>query len=158
MPIAGALTSQPGMKQQSYVMLPEASAVALRGREGSATAELGGGISHAIRASTGGSDKAHILTHAVRRLTPKECERLQGFPDNYTRIPIRHHAVKRITRLRPADMWEPAPDGGWHLMAADGPRYMVLGNSMAVPVMRRIGERIAIMEAIINGESWASSC
>ncbi len=158
MPIAGALASQPGMKQQSYVMLPEASAVALRGREGGATAELGDDISHAIRASTSGSDKAHILTHAVRRLTPKECERLQGFPDNYTRIPIRHHAVKRITRLRPADMWEPAPDGGWHLMAADGPRYMVLGNSMAVPVMRRIGERIAIMEAIINGETWASKC
>ncbi|WP_234729401.1 DNA cytosine methyltransferase [Acidocella facilis] len=158
MPIAGALAAQPGMKQQSYIMLPEATAVALRGREGGATAELGGDISYAIRASTGGSDKAHILTHAVRRLTPKECERLQGFPDGHTRIPVRHYAIKRITKLHPADMWEPAPDGGWHLMAADGPRYMVLGNSMAVPVMRRIGERIAMMEAIINGAAWASKC
>jgi DNA (cytosine-5)-methyltransferase 1 len=51
---------------------------------------------------------------AVRRLTPRECERLQGFPDDYTAIPG----------------------------AADGPRYKSLGNSMAVPVMRWIGERI----------------
>jgi len=52
---------------------------------------------------------------AVRRLTPVECERLQGFPDNYTNIK------------------ENCPDG---------PRYKALGNSMAVPVMRWIGDRI----------------
>ena len=125
-------------------------AVALRGRKDGATAELGGDISNAIRASTGGGDKAHVLTHAVRRLTPRECERLQGFPDGYTRIPVRHYAAQRITKLRPADMWEPSPGGGWNLMAADGPRYKGLGNSMAVPVMRRIGERIALMEATIQ--------
>ena len=51
---------------------------------------------------------------AVRRLTPVECERLQGFPDEYTNIP----------------------------KAADGPRYKALGNSMAVPVMKWIGKRI----------------
>lgn len=51
---------------------------------------------------------------AVRRLTPRECERLQGFPDDYTLIPG----------------------------AADGPRYKALGNSMAVPVMAWIGRRI----------------
>jgi DNA (cytosine-5)-methyltransferase 1 len=51
----------------------------------------------------------------VRRLTPVECERLQGFPDNHTLIPGR---------------------------AADGPRYKALGNSMAVPVMHWIGARI----------------
>ena len=55
---------------------------------------------------------------AVRRLTPIECERLQGFPDNYTNI----------------------KDG-----CPDGPRYKALGNSMAVPVMRWIGERIALV-------------
>lgn len=151
MPIAGALASQPGMKQQSYLMIPQA--VALRGREGGATSELGEDISNAIRASTGDGDKTHILTHAVRRLTPRECERLQGFPDDYTRIPVRHYVVRRITKLRPTDMWEPAPDGGWRLMAADGPRYMVLGNSMAVPVMRKIGARIAMMETIIQGST-----
>jgi DNA (cytosine-5)-methyltransferase 1 len=56
---------------------------------------------------------------AVRRLTPVECERLQGFPDNYTEIPWRGKAE-----------------------TPDGPRYKALGNSMAVPVMRWIGQRI----------------
>ena len=60
----------------------------------------------------------------VRRLTPRECERLQGFPDDYTLIPHRNKA------------------------AADGPRYKSLGNSMAVPVMRWIGERIQMVENI----------
>ncbi len=58
---------------------------------------------------------------AVRRLTPKECERLQGFPDDHTLIPWRN---------KPADQ------------CPDGPRYKALGNSMAVPCMRWIGERI----------------
>ncbi|EBB3247287.1 phage N-6-adenine-methyltransferase [Salmonella enterica] len=57
----------------------------------------------------------------VRRLTPIECERLQGFPDNHTQIPWRGKAA--------AD-------------CPDGPRYKAIGNSMAVPVMRWIGERI----------------
>jgi len=61
---------------------------------------------------------------AVRRLTPRECERLQGFPDDYTLVP---------NRGKPA---------------ADGPRYKALGNSMAAPVMRWIGERIAMLEAL----------
>ena len=55
---------------------------------------------------------------AVRRLTPVECERLQGFPDNYTDIP-----------------WKGKPAG----QCPDGPRYKALGNSMAVPVIRWIG-------------------
>ena len=57
----------------------------------------------------------------VRRLTPRECERLQGFPDDYTLIPWKR---------RPADE------------CPDGPRYKALGNSMAVPVMNFIGRRI----------------
>jgi len=61
---------------------------------------------------------------AVRRLTPRECERLQGFPDDYTLI---------SHRGKPA---------------ADGPRYKALGNSMAVPVMSWIGQRIAMVEAL----------
>jgi len=65
-----------------------------------------------------------ILTSkmAVRRLTPKECERLQGFPDGYTQIPWRNKLA------------EDCPDG---------PRYKALGNSWAVPVVAWIGERIA---------------
>ena len=60
---------------------------------------------------------------AVRRLTPRECERLQGFPDGYTDVTYRNKP------------------------AADGPRYKALGNSMAVPVMAWIGKRIAEVEA-----------
>jgi DNA (cytosine-5)-methyltransferase 1 len=64
---------------------------------------------------------------AVRRLTPTECERLQGFPDNYTQIPYRN---------KPAEN------------CPDGPRYKAMGNSMAVPVMRWIGERINMVNSI----------
>ena len=64
---------------------------------------------------------------SVRRLTPTECERLQGFPDGFTQIPYRN---------------KPAED------CPDGPRYKALGNSMAVPVMRWIGERIQAVEAL----------
>jgi DNA (cytosine-5)-methyltransferase 1 len=60
----------------------------------------------------------------VRRLTARKCERLQGFPDDYTLIPYRNG------------------------MAADGPRYKALGNSMAVPVMSWIGRRIAMVDQI----------
>jgi len=63
----------------------------------------------------------------VRRLTPIECERLQGFPDNYTRIPYRNKSA------------DDCPDG---------PRYKAMGNSMAVPVMRWIGERIDLVNKI----------
>ena len=64
---------------------------------------------------------AHGPQWAVRRLTPKECERLQGFPDDYTRITWRG---------------KPAED------CPDGPRYKALGNSWAVPCVRWIAERI----------------
>jgi DNA (cytosine-5)-methyltransferase 1 len=59
---------------------------------------------------------------AVRRLTPTECERLQGFPDGYTQIPWRNKSAENCP---------------------DGPRYKALGNSWAVPVVAWIGERIA---------------
>jgi DNA (cytosine-5)-methyltransferase 1 len=67
----------------------------------------------------------------VRRLTPRECERLQGFPDDYTRIPLRNK--------KPTDVLK---------FSADGPRYKALGNSMAVPCMAWIGQRIAAVAAI----------
>ena len=72
----------------------------------------------------------HAVQHtmAIRRLTPKECERLQGFPDDWTRIPYRN---------KPADQ------------CPDGPRYKACGNSMAVPVMRWIGERINLIESML---------
>jgi DNA (cytosine-5)-methyltransferase 1 len=68
----------------------------------------------------------HAASMTVRRLTPRECERLQGFPDDYTLIPWRKKAAGDCP---------------------DGPRYKALGNSMAVNCMEWIGERIAAVEA-----------
>jgi DNA (cytosine-5)-methyltransferase 1 len=68
---------------------------------------------------------------SVRRLTPTECERLQGFPDGFTQIPWRN---------KPAEN------------CPDGPRYKALGNSMAVPCMRWIGERIQAVEVMTDGQ------
>lgn len=78
---------------------------------------------HAPLRTAGGHGSPAALTSgmAVRRLTPRECERLQGFPDDYTAIRWRGR---------------PAED------CADGPRYKALGNSWAVPVVRWIGARI----------------
>jgi len=81
------------------------------------------------------------MRHRAKRLLPIECERLQGLPDDYTRIPRRHYAVRRVSRRRPLDMWE-ATRNGWMLMAADGPRYKVIGNSMAVPCLIWLGKRL----------------
>jgi DNA (cytosine-5)-methyltransferase 1 len=86
-------------------------------------------VGHCLRASASMADKHESTTYvaqqmAVRRLTPKECERLQGFPDNYTDI-------------KPKG--KPTPDGS---------RYKALGNSMAVPVMAWIGKRIQEVENI----------
>lgn len=137
---------------------PGAVAFALRGREGGAMPEVEGDGDRigALRAASGGSSRDYVAFaqntrdevrempyvgalsadsgmkqtsyirggSAVRRLTPRECERLQGFPDDYTLIPYRKG------------------------MAADGPRYKALGNSMATPVMAWIGRRIAWVEAM----------
>lgn len=65
----------------------------------------------------------------VRRLTPIECERLMGFPDNYTKIPYRGKPSENCP---------------------DAPRYKALGNSWAVPVVRWIGKRI---DKVLRGES-----
>lgn len=80
-----------------------------------------------LPSSSGGGQPAAAMTPdmAVRRLTPVECERLQGFPDGHTDVPYRGKA------------------------AADGPRYKAIGNSMAVPCMAWIGQRIKLhLEAL----------
>lgn len=71
----------------------------------------------------------HQATMAIRRLTPTECERLQGFPDSWTKIPYRN---------KPADQ------------CPDGPRYKACGNSMAVPCMAWLGQRIQMVDDILN--------
>lgn len=151
-----------GMGRQDYET-ETLIAFALRGREGGAMPEVEGDGTRAgaLRAASGGSSRDYVAFNlspstdnvltatptdasnaltaqgearkngnglhlaersAVRRLTPRECERLQGFPDDYTLVPHRGKP------------------------AADGPRYKALGNSMAVPVMRWIGERIQAVE------------
>jgi DNA (cytosine-5)-methyltransferase 1 len=84
-------------------------------------------ITAQIASDTSNIQKGVRVGMAVRRLTPVECERLQGFPDNYTNIP-----------------WRKAAE------SSDGPRYKALGNSMAVPVMAWIGKRIADYEQQTN--------
>ncbi len=79
------------------------------------------GVAPALQSGEGRGNAVYVPM-AVRRLTPVECERLQGFPDHYTRIPYR----KKTADLCP-----------------DSPRYKALGNSMAVPCMAWIGKRIA---------------
>lgn len=130
-----------------------AIAFALRGREGGAQPEVQGDHVGALRAGGGGSSNSYVAASAVRRLTPRECERLQAFPDDHTRIRIRHFKDRKITKNRPADMWEPDANGGWWLMAADGPRYKALGNSKAVTVVSWVGQRI---QACADGtlEGW----
>lgn len=105
---------------------PPAIAYAFKAGQGAKA----GGIGYAeeqsptLTSASSGTNLAPAVMHgvSVRRLTPIECERLQGFPDNHTLI-------------------------GWRGKDAaecpDGPRYKAIGNSMAVPVMRWIGERIA---------------
>lgn len=76
-----------------------------------------------------GSDQTYIPgAQKVRRLTPRECERLQGFPDDYTLIDYRGKP------------------------ACDAPRYKAIGNSMPVPVLRWLGSRIALVETVTTGD------
>lgn len=96
----------------------------MRGREGGAMPE-GPHDTANLRAASGGSSRSYIAhPWAVRRLTPRECERLQGFPDDFTLVPVGNR------------------------LAADGPRYKALGNSMAVNVMEWVGGRIDMVEKI----------
>lgn len=81
-----------------------------------------GALVGALSAQPGAQQQTYLASGAVRRLTPVECERLQGFPDGWTDV---------LYRGKPA---------------ADGPRYKAIGNSMAVPVMTWIIERIRIVD------------
>ena len=122
--ITGPLSTGGGKPGQGY---PAVVAFQERGRADGRSLEINGDLAYALTAPNGGGraqerNIADFRTMAVRRLTPIECERLQGFPDNHTLI-------------------------GWcgkdTAECPDGPRYKAIGNSMAVPVMRWIGERIA---------------
>lgn len=157
--------------------------VAIRGRDGGATAELGGEVATALRASQGGGDKPHVLvdglpetagtmkacaqsggfsnsadhaaagymvpvtTSAVRRLTPRECERLQGF--QWLCDPTYPGAWQDEA----GRWWSPDyTDIPWRGKAnsPDGPRYKALGNSWAVPKFVWLGQRIQKLMPVAN--------
>jgi DNA (cytosine-5)-methyltransferase 1 len=112
--------------------------VRLEGGDGKITGALssGGG-------KVGQGYPAAMVGMAVRRLTPVECERLQGFPDNHTMIPSAKRnklIADELAYLR--RHFPDMPDDDAHRMAADGPRYKAIGNSMARPCMEFIGRRI----------------
>jgi DNA (cytosine-5)-methyltransferase 1 len=109
------------------VAIAEPYTIAIRGRGDTHNLEARqDGTANALLTPNGGRGGIGVgavaAGMAVRRLTPTECERLQGFPDGYTLIP-----------------WKKKPASE----CPDGPRYKALGNSMAVPVMRWIGKRIS---------------
>ena len=91
-------------------------------------------VTHTLRAGSSASEAIRqvLMPWAVRRLTPIECERLMGFPDDFTRIPYRG---------KPAEN------------CPDGPRYKALGNSWAVNCADWIAERIGHVEAILQSEA-----
>ncbi len=115
---------------------PQAVAFNLRGREGGAMPEVDPDNLACQRAASGGSSRSYVaaspaanLPMQVRRLTPRECERLMGLPDDYTRIPWRG---------KPAEL------------CPDGPRYKANGNSMARPVIRWLGKRLLIILSLLQ--------
>jgi DNA (cytosine-5)-methyltransferase 1 len=108
-----------GTDATSHLLLPPAQAFVQNQRDEVRTMDVAGALG-----GQGFKQRSHLFeASTVRRLTPLECERLMGFPDGYTLIP-----------------WKKG-------MAPDGPRYMALGNSMAVPVISWIGKRIAYVDA-----------
>lgn len=100
------------------------------GRADGRRVEVGGDLAYALTAPKDGgrAQERNVLTPAmqVRRLTPRECEALQGFPPDYSLIPYRGKP------------------------AADGPRYKALGNSWAVPCVSWIGRRIDAVKRLAD--------
>lgn len=138
--LSGALAANPGMKQTTFVCTggtyPINEQVATRHKKLGRVTALGIGAdgnpafallaNHPHMVASEIADKpAEVNPMLVRRLTPLECERLQGFPDGHTLI-----------------RWKGKPAEE----CPDGPRYKAIGNSMAVPVMRWIGRRIAAVD------------
>jgi DNA (cytosine-5)-methyltransferase 1 len=116
----------PGTHQTNYIAEPQV--YENHAQDSRVTGPLEVSPTVAAKFGTGGGNVPLVGAMAVRRLTPVECERLQGFPDNWSRI-----------------SWKGKPEEE----CPDGPRYKACGNSMAVPVMRWIGERIAAVDSTL---------
>ncbi|EMO5084389.1 DNA cytosine methyltransferase [Pseudomonas aeruginosa] len=90
-----------------------------------------------------------VIASAVRRLTPRECERLQGFPDDYTLVPdwdgwrpMDASETPESCQAEGLAVRQAKRSKRWYVRDVDGPRYKAIGNSKAVPVVRWIGRRI----------------
>lgn len=139
--IVGTLGADVGTKQQSYLAIasdyPESGepfTIMERGRsDGSNLEYRQDGTANAILTPNGGRGGlgvgAIVQKWSVRRLTPRECSRLQGAPDDFCKIPWRG---------KPADK------------CPDGPQYRAYGNSMSTNVIGWVGERIDLMEKLIR--------
>lgn len=130
--IAGALAARPGAKQQDYLCI-ERPVVCMA--DDNAHAAVDEDMCGSLK--VGGSAPLVALggrRYTVRRLTPTEFERLQGFPDGWTAVPYRGRTAGDCP---------------------DGPRYRALGNSMAVNVMKWIGVRI---DAVNKGRNPDEAC
>ena len=133
--------------------VPQAVAFDMRGRDGGAQLE-GPHDTANIRAASGGSSRSYVAAAwQVRRLTPVECERLQAFPDNFTRIPSASSGGWRdvdehedIEELRALGLPIKQKGNKWRVKDPDGPRYKALGNSWAVNVAEWVSERMQIVD------------
>jgi len=117
---------------ETFVTHPLAFDCKRDGRDVDAMAPTLRAMGHDGSHANGGGQIGVATRYAVRRLTPRECERLQGFPDDYTLVEFRGKP------------------------AADGPRYRALGNSMAVPVMAWIGARIDLVDRLLRSAPAAA--
>ena len=123
----GTLNTECGFGKQIHKSIVMPHVACFKSGQGAQSRSIGWSesVSPTLPSNAGGNTAPAVIglnpPMAVRRLTPVECERLQGFPDNYSQIP-----------------WKGKPASE----CPYGPRYKACGNSMAVPVMRWIGERI----------------
>lgn len=123
--MSGAISASPGMKQTTYVCALQSDGGTSQGGHGSGFNDDGSAYTLNGVDRQSASVPVDGKKYVVRRLTPTECERLQGFPDGYTDIPYQGK--------------ERTPDTQ---------RYKALGNSFCVPVVRWIGERIQEVEYV----------
>jgi len=147
--IASALTAQAGRsgKGDSAQLVATTSAIALDLRNALRDPEKhdevnrqGVGIGDDTAGTITSAHQGGVATlSAIRRLTPRECERLQGLPDDYTLTPIT--LKKRQTRIR----WQ-----------SDSARYRMIGNSFAVPKIKWLGERIEFVTKLMEGKKCSN--
>ncbi|MFY1021186.1 DNA cytosine methyltransferase [Ectopseudomonas khazarica] len=141
--------SEDGTGRGQPIVTHAIQAGALRTNPKSGPDGVGVQADHAYTLEARSEVQAVQVASAVRRLTPRECERLQGFEDDYTLIPTWDGWRKMDAAETPDqclaegfEIRQAKKSKRWYVKDADGPRYKAIGNSKAVPVVRWIGQRI----------------